>query len=187
MKARLCVVNVSPGQPPVFVLIGSSSCGKSTMAALLAGRLGWDSRRVMTCTPRPVSTRWPPRHRLCDQDRWPWPATVADLIGGCVDAGPPGLITCSALKKSSREVLRGERVVSSIWLAPVSRSRAGLAARHGHYMPASLLGSQFNALEPPTPEENSITVEIGASTRVETDAIMKRLGLLPTGSTQAGK
>jgi gluconokinase len=62
-----------------------------------------------------------------------------------------------------------------------------LAARHGHYMPASLLDSQFDALEPPTPDENSITVDIGASSLVESDEIMSRLGLVPKSSTQAGK
>jgi gluconokinase len=62
-----------------------------------------------------------------------------------------------------------------------------LAARHGHYMPASLLDSQFDALEPPTPEENAITVEIGASASVEADEIMDRLGMVPKASTQAGK
>jgi gluconokinase len=104
---------------------------------------------------------------LDDEDRWPWLAKVSEWIAEHTDAGRPGIITCSALKKSYRDVLRGERVVF-VYLAGTREQIARrLAARHGHYMPASLLDSQFDALEPPTPEENSITVDSAASSLLE--------------------
>ena len=180
MKARtVSMVNASPGQPPVLVLMGVSGCGKSTVAGLLAGLLEWDFEEGDDLHPAANVDKMASGHQLDDEDRWPWLAKVAEWIGEHADAGRAGIITCSALKKSYRDVLRGERVVF-VYLAGTREQIARrLAARHGHYMPASLLDSQFDALEPPTPEENSITVEIGASASVETDAIMSRLGLIP--------
>jgi gluconokinase len=180
------MVNASPGQPPVLVLMGVSGCGKSTVAGLLAGRLGWDFEEGDDLHPAANVDKMATGHPLDDEDRWPWLANVAEWIGEHTDAGRPGIVTCSALKKSYRDVLRGERVVF-VYLAGTREQIARrLAARHGHYMPASLLDSQFDALEPPTPEENSITVEVGASSSVESDEIMSRLGLIPKASTQAG-
>jgi gluconokinase len=154
---------------------------------LLAGRLGWDYEEGDDLHPAANVDKMASGHELDDEDRWPWLAKVAEWIGEHVDAGRPGIITCSALKKSYRDVLRGERVVF-VYLAGTREQIARrLAARHGHYMPASLLDSQCAALEPPTPEENSITVKIGASTSIETDAIMSRLGLISKASTQAGR
>ena len=72
------------------------------------------------------------------------------------------MITCSALKRDYRRRIVGERTgVSLIYLAG-SRQLIGarLAARSGHFMPASLLDSQFAALEPPGPDENPITVSV---------------------------
>jgi gluconokinase len=181
------MVNASPGQPPVLVLMGVSGCGKSTVAGLLAGRLGWDFEEGDDLHPAANVDKMASGHQLDDDDRWPWLAKVAEWIGEHTDAGRPGIITCSALKKSYRDVLRGERVVF-VYLAGTREQIARrLAARHGHYMPASLLDSQFDALEPPTPEEKSITVDIAASASVESDEIMSRLGLIPKASTQAGK
>ena len=182
----MSMVNASPGQPPVLVLMGVSGCGKSTVAGLLAGRLGWDFEEGDDLHPAANVDKMASGHPLDDEDRWPWLANVAEWIGEHTDAGRPGIVTCSALKKSYRDVLRGERVVF-VYLAGTREQIARrLATRHGHYMPASLLDSQFDALEPPAPEEDSITVEIGVSASVETDAIMSRLGLIPKASTQAG-
>jgi gluconokinase len=188
MKARtVSMVNASLGQPPVLVLMGVSGCGKSTVAGRLAGRLGWDFEEGDDLHPAANVDRMASGHQLDDEDRWPWLAKVAEWIGGQTDAERPGIITCSALKKSYRDALRSECVVF-VYLAGTREQIARrLAARHGHYMPASLLDSQFAALEPPTPDENSITVEVGSSPSVETDAIMSRLGLIPKAATQAGR
>jgi gluconokinase len=186
MKARtVSMVNASPGRQPVLVLMGVSGCGKSTVAGLLAGRLGWDFEEGDDLHPAANVAKMASGHQLDDEDRWPWLAKVAEWIGEHTDVGRPGIITCSALKRSYRDVLRG-RCVVFVYLAG-TREQIGrrLAARHGHYMPAALLDSQFDALEPPTPEESSITVEIGASASIETDAILSRLGLSPKASTQA--
>jgi gluconokinase len=180
------MIKASPGQPLVVVVMGVSGCGKSTVAGLLAGRLGWDFAEGDDLHPAANVAKMASGHQLDDEARWPWLAKVADWIREHTDVRRPGIITCSALKQSYRDLLRGERVVF-VYLAGTREQIAGrLAARHGHYMPASLLDSQFDALEAPTPEENSITVDIGASASVETDAIMTGLGLIPTGSTPEG-
>jgi gluconokinase len=180
------MIDASRGQRPVLVLMGVSGCGKSTVAGLLAGRLGWDFEEGDDLHPAANVDKMASGEPLDDEDRWPWLAKVAGWITVHTDAGRPGIITCSALKKGYRDVLRGEHVVF-VYLAGTREQIARrLAARHGHYMPESLLDSQFEALEPPTPEEISITVDIAASSSVESDEIMSRLGLIPKPTTQAG-
>jgi gluconokinase len=179
------LINAPPGQPPVLVLMGVSGCGKSTVAGLLAGRLGWDFEEGDDLHPPANIDKMASGHPLDDEDRWPWLAKVAQWIAEHTRAGRPGIITCSALKKSYRDVLRGEHVVF-VYLAGTREQIARrLAARHGHYMPESLLDSQFDALEPPTPEENSITIDIASSSADESDDLMSRLGLVPNASTEA--
>jgi gluconokinase len=181
------MVNASTGQLPVVVLMGVSGCGKSTVAGLLAGRLGWDFEEGDDLHPAANVAKMASGHQLEDADRWPWLAKVAEWIGEHTAVGRPGIITCSALKKSYRDVLRGDGVVFVYLAGSRELIARRLASRHGHYMPASLLDSQFDALEPPTSAENSITVDIGASASVETDAIMLRLGLIRTASAPQGE
>jgi gluconokinase len=179
------MTDTSPGQAPVLVLMGVSGCGKSTVAGLLAGRLGWDFEEGDDLHPQANLDKMASGQPLDDGDRWPWLARVAGWIREHTDAGRAGNITCSALKKSYRDVLRGDHVVF-VYLAGTREQIARrLAARHGHYMPASLLDSQFEALEPPTPDENSITVNIDATSSAEADEIMSRLGLVAEASTEA--
>jgi gluconokinase len=168
-------------QPPVLVLMGVSGSGKSTVGALLAGRLNWDFEEGDDLHPAANLEKMAAGHPLDDDDRWPWLARVAEWIVVHADAGRPGVITCSALKKRYRDVLRGERIVFVYLAGTREQIAARLAARHDHFMPTSLLDSQFEALEPPTPEENSISIDLAASASAEADEIMARLGLLQVG------
>ena len=135
--------------PPVLVLMGVSGCGKSTVAALLAGRLGWDFEEGDDLHPAANVAKMAAGHPLDDADRRPWLAAVAAWIRQHTDAGRPGIITCSALKKSYRDVLRGDRVMFVYLAGTREQIAARLAARHGHFMPPALLDSQFATLEPP--------------------------------------
>ena len=174
----------SPSLPPVLVLMGVSGCGKSTVAALLAGRLGWDFEEGDELHPPANIAKMAAGHPLDDEDRQPWLEQVAAWIRERTDAGRPGIITCSALKRSYRDVLRGDRV-EFVYLAGTREQIAKrLAARHGHFMPAALLDSQFAALEPPMPDENAITVDISASGSTQADQIIDRLRLRPSASVQ---
>jgi gluconokinase/shikimate kinase len=166
-----------PALPPVLVLMGVSGCGKSTVAALLAGRLSWDFEEGDELHPPANVAKMASGHPLNDDDRRPWLALIAAWIRERTDAGQPGIITCSALKRSYRDILRGDRVVF-VYLAGTRELIAKrLAARHGHFMPAALLDSQFADLEPPAPDENAVTVDISVGGSAEADEIIARLHL----------
>lgn len=165
-------------QQPVLVLMGVSGCGKSTVAGVLAGRLGWDLGEGDDMHPAANVAKMHAGHALTDTDRWPWLARIADWIREHVDAGRPALVTCSALKRSYRDVLRGEHVVF-VYLAGSREQIAGrLAMRHGHFMPPALLDSQFADLEPPDEDERAIRIDIGPSASVQADTIVERLELV---------
>ena len=175
-----------PGTSAVLVLMGVSGCGKSTVAALLAGRLGWDFEEGDDLHPPENIAKMAAGHALDDDDRRPWLARVAEWIRAHTDAARPGIVTCSALKKSYRDALRGDRVIF-VYLAGTREQIARrLAARHGHFMPQSLLDSQFVILEPPTPDENAITVDISSSSSTLADQIVERLGLGSARQPAAG-
>jgi gluconokinase len=172
--------------PPVLVLMGVSGCGKSTVAALLAGRLRWDFEEGDDLHPKANIEKMAAGHPLDDEDRKPWLANVATWIRQHIDAGQPGIITCSALKKSYRDVLRGDHVIF-VYLSG-TREQIGqrLAARHGHFMPAALLDSQFAILQPPTSDETAITVPISESASALAQEIVDQLQLAPSKTRDVG-
>ncbi len=86
-----------------------------------------------------------------------------------------GIVTCSALKRSYRDVLRGDGVVFVYLHGTREQIAARLAARHGHYMPAALLDSQFATLEPPGEDEHAWWIDIGPAPGVQADEIQRRL------------
>lgn len=163
----------------VLVLMGVSGCGKSTVGGVLAGRLGWDFGEGDDLHPPENVAKMAAGHPLTDDDRWPWLGRVAGWIRDHVDNDRPGIVTCSALKRSYRDVLRGEHVVFVYLRGTKEQIAARLTSRHGHYMPSSLLDSQFDALQPPGKDEQSITIDIGAAPGVQADRIVERLGLVP--------
>ena len=159
--------------------MGVSGCGKSTVAALLAGRLGWDFEEGDDLHPAANIAKMAAGHALDDDDRWPWLDLVAAWIHQHTDAGRPGIVTCSALKKSYRDVLRGDDVIFVYLAGTPELIMQRLAARHGHFMPPALLDSQFAALEPPTPDEHAITLDISASSPAVAEQIVDTLHLVP--------
>jgi gluconokinase len=162
---------------PVLVIMGVSGCGKSTVAGLLAGRLGWDLAEGDDMHPAANIAKMSAGKPLDDADRWPWLARVAEWINTHATEGRPGVVTCSALKRSYRDVLRGPNVVFVFLSGSRELIARRLAARHGHFMPPTLLDSQFAALEPPDPDEQAITTEITGSPAHEAGTILDRLGL----------
>lgn len=166
-------------QQPVLVLMGVSGCGKSTVGGILSGRLGWDLGEGDDLHPPENVAKMAAGHALTDEDRWPWLERVADWIRERTDAGRPGIITCSALKRSYRDVLRGDCVVFVYLRGTREQIGERLAKRHGHYMPASLLDSQFGTLEEPTEDERRLVIDIGPAAGVQADEIVERLGLTP--------
>ncbi len=167
----------SVDQRPILVIMGVTGSGKSTIAGLLAGRLGWDLAEGDDMHPAANVAKMSAGHPLDDSDRWPWLAKIAQWITQHAEAGKPGIITCSALKRSYRDVLRGDHVVFVYLAGTPDQLSARLVARHGHFMPPALLSSQLSTLQPPDPDERAITVDIGGSAEAEAEQIVTRLQL----------
>ena len=170
-------MSAESGSAPVLVLMGVSGSGKSTVAGILAGRLGWDFEEGDDLHPKENVAKMHAGIPLTDTDRWPWLDRIAEWIRAHTDAGRPGIVTCSALKRSYRDVLRGEAVVFVLLNGSHAEIAARLTARHGHFMPATLLDSQFQTLEDLGPDEQGIKVDVGSPPGVLADEIMGRLGL----------
>ncbi|GAB3795924.1 gluconokinase [Micromonospora zhanjiangensis] len=117
---------------------------------------------------------------LDDAQRWPWLRTLAGWMGDRHAEGVSTIVTCSALKRSYRDVLRqGPAEVEFLHLdgtAELIRER--LDRRVGHYMPASLLDSQRAILEPLEPDESGVVLEVAAAPDDLVAAAVRRLGLL---------
>jgi carbohydrate kinase (thermoresistant glucokinase family) len=167
-------------RPVALVLMGVSGCGKTTVAELIAARLGWPFEEGDALHPPENVAKMHAGHPLDDADRAPWLARVADWVDARLDAGQSGVITCSALKRKYRDLIdRRGRDVEFVYLHGSRELIASrLAARQGHFMPASLLDTQFATLEEPGPDEPAIRVEIGAAPEVIAAGIIDTLGLL---------
>jgi gluconokinase len=165
--------------------MGVSGSGKSTVAAILAGQLGWDLEEGDDLHPAANVAKMHAGTPLTDDDRWPWLDLVADWINEHTRAGLPGIITCSALKKIYRDRLRGDHVVFVHLSGDKSTIARRLNARLDHYMPPALLDSQIDTLEPPGPDENTLVVDLGRRPAEEAAEVIQRLGLVaePGSST----
>ncbi len=127
--------------------MGVSGCGKSTVGKLLADRLGWPFLDADEFHPPANVAKMAAGTPLTDEDRQPW----LELLNGKLRALPGAVLACSALKERYRRTLAANiadcRFVHLKGSAELIRAR--LAERKHRYMPASLLDSQFAALEPP--------------------------------------
>jgi gluconokinase len=165
--------------PAVLVLMGVSGCGKTTVAQILSAHLGWPYEEGDALHPAANVAKMAAGHPLDDADRAPWLAKVADWVDERLDAGESGVITCSSLKRSYRALIgrRGAGVEFVYLHGSRELIAARLADRHGHYMPASLLDSQFATLEEPGPDEPALRVEIGEPPEAIAHDIIQALGL----------
>jgi carbohydrate kinase (thermoresistant glucokinase family) len=94
--------------------------------------------------------------------RRPWLEAIAAVIAGWIAEGQPGVVTCSALKRACPQIIIGDNpTVRLVYLrASWEMILRRMTARHGHFMPVSLLDSQFRTLEEPAPEEHAIVISI---------------------------
>jgi carbohydrate kinase (thermoresistant glucokinase family) len=159
--------------------MGVSGSGKTTVAHTLAERLGWLFQEGDELHPQSNIEKMKGGHPLTDEDRRRWLAAVAEWVESRLDAGENGLITCSALKRSYRDVINRRRAgVVFVFLAGAKAMIAPrLTARQAHFMPSSLLDSQFADLEEPQPDEPHIRVGIGPAPDVIAERISRALGL----------
>lgn len=162
----------------VLLVMGVSGSGKTTIASLLAARLGWEFADADWFHPAANVEKMHAGHPLTDADRAPWLAAIAAWIDETRAKGGKAVVACSALKRAYRDVLIGARPdVGLVYLdGDHDLIAKRLTLRTGHFMPPALLDSQFAALEPPGPDEHPIAVPIEGHPREIVDAIVQRLG-----------
>jgi carbohydrate kinase (thermoresistant glucokinase family) len=152
-------------RPAAIIVMGVSGSGKSTIGALLAERLGWPFADADGFHPAANIAKMAAGQPLTDADRWPWLDAIAAHIEAARAAAQPVVVACSALRRTYRDRLRaGHKDLIFLHLA----GEAGLigdrqAARQGHFMPPSLMASQFATLEDPAGEADAVTVSVVAS------------------------
>jgi carbohydrate kinase (thermoresistant glucokinase family) len=163
--------------PHRVVVMGVSGCGKSTVAAALAQRI--HARYVEGDALHPTRNveKMAAGVALNDDDRAPWLLRIADELSQARQANQALVVTCSALKRKYRDVLRqGASDVRFVHLhGDVAVLEQRMQARQGHYMPASLLKSQLATLEPPGEDESPIVVDVAHATEAQVQSIVDRL------------
>jgi gluconokinase len=162
---------------PVLVVMGVSGSGKSTLASLLAQRLGWLLQEGDVLHPQANVDKMAAGHPLDDNDRWPWLRLVAAWIDERSAAGEPGIVTCSALKRAYRDMLRRDFVRFVHLTGDRRLLEQRLQHRDGHFMPASLLDSQLAALEVPGADENAIAIDIALAPEAQVDRVLAWLDI----------
>ena len=164
-------------RPVIVLLMGVSGSGKSTVAALLAGALGCQFQEGDDLHPRENVEKMRRGIPLTDADRLPWLRKIAEEIDSRRARGQCGVLTCSALKRSYRDIIIGDRhdVVLVYLKGSYDLIHRRMAARHEHYMPIALLDSQFATLEEPTPDEHPIIVDVGGKPAEIAQEIVRQL------------
>ncbi|MEH3077746.1 MAG: gluconokinase [Quadrisphaera sp.] len=163
----------------LLVVMGVSGSGKTTVAQLLAKDLGWTFAEADEFHPQANIDKMESGHPLTDDDRWPWLASIRDWASERSEAGEDAVVTCSALKRSYRDLLRGSRArVRFVHLdGPPELLAQRIGGRTGHFMPSSLLGSQLDTLEPLGDDEDGVVVSVDRSPQDCARAAARALGL----------
>jgi carbohydrate kinase (thermoresistant glucokinase family) len=169
--------NAAHNRSMILVVMGVSGSGKTTIARLLAERFNWEFQEGDALHPPENVEKMRHGTPLTDADRLPWLHLVARSIDEWRARGRSGVLTCSALKRSYRAIIIGQRPGVRLVYLKGSREliKARIEARHGHFMPASLLDSQFEALEEPGPEEHPVIADIDASPQQIVEDIARQL------------
>ncbi|MEN5081482.1 gluconokinase [Bosea sp. TWI1241] len=169
----------NPLPPAVIVVMGVASSGKTSLGERLAERLGWPFRDADSFHPPENVAKMSAGTPLTDVDRKPWLAAIAAWIDDLRASGRNGIVTCSALKKAYRDVILGDRPDVALVYLKGSRELIGarMAARQHHFMPPSLLDSQFATLEEPGPEENPLVVTVEATREAIVEQVVSELRL----------
>lgn len=149
-------------RPPVVVVMGVSGCGKSTVGQLLANALAAPYIEGDDLHSQENIERMRAGTPLNDAQRRDWLQSLAAHLAAAHGQGQPLVVSCSALKRVYRDLLRigapDLRLVHLHGTRDVLAARS--AQREGHYMPVSLLDSQIATLEPPGADENVLTFDV---------------------------
>lgn len=164
----------------IVVVMGVSGSGKTTLGQRLAERLGCIFIDADDHHPQENVAKMAAGVPLEDADRWPWLEQLNGLLRSQAAQAHSAVLACSALKQAYRARLcDGIGDCRLVYLqGSIAQLRARLAERQHRYMPASLLESQFAALEPPA---DAITVDVGAPPARCVASVLAALGLPQKG------
>lgn len=165
---------------PVVVVMGVSGSGKSTVGRALARRLEVPYAEADDFHPPANIAKMSAGHPLTDADRLPWLRAIANWIA---EHSTGGVVTCSALKRPYRDLLRS--APAEVCFLHLAGARdviaARLAGRTDHFMPPGLLDSQFADLEPLAPDEPGVVVDVTGSPEEIVDTACRRIQGQPLG------
>ncbi|MFD1986430.1 gluconokinase [Mesorhizobium newzealandense] len=151
----------APGSVPAIVVMGVAGCGKSAVGIALAAALGAVFIEGDKLHPPENVARMASGEPLTDKLREGWLDAIGERIAASVEQGQGVVAACSALKHSYRERLSGfcpEIVFLYLEIDPAT-AKWRVGSRKGHFMPASLVDSQFAILEPPAADERASTLD----------------------------
>ncbi|WP_045704752.1 gluconokinase [Streptomyces rubellomurinus] len=154
-----------PVAPLTVVVMGVSGVGKTTLARLLADRLDLPFAEADEFHPPANIAKMSAGIPLDDQDRAPWLRAIGAWLKARTEDGTGGVVTCSALKHGYRDILRA--AAPEAFFLHLSGGHDlvedRISHRTGHFMPASLLDSQYAALEPLGADERGAVLDVGPS------------------------
>jgi gluconokinase len=159
----------------ILVVGGVSGSGKTTVGALVAGRLGWRFADADNFHPDANVAKMRAGIPLTDADRLPWLRAVAAWMDDRIADGESAVVACSMLKRSYRDLLRDGRRDSVLMVfldVPREELERRLTSRHGHFFPERLLASQLSTLERPTPDEGVLTVPVTGDVDETADRVL---------------
>lgn len=161
----------------ILVLMGVCGCGKTTIGDALADSLGWPFYDADDFHPQANVVKMASGQALDDDDRWPWLDRIADELRRVLARGGHAVLACSALRQAYRERLQRAGDVRIVYLKGDAATIATrLAGRRHKYMPATLLPSQFAALEEPA---DALAVDIRQPIAAQVQCIRDGFGLVP--------
>jgi gluconokinase len=166
----------------ILIVAGVAGSGKTTIGALIAGRLRWQFADADTFHPEYNVAKMRSGLPLTDEDRLPWLRAIAEWVDARTAEGVSAVVACSALKRSYRDLLLSGRPAVRIVFLQVSHDvlLRRLTSRAGHFFPRQLLESQLAALEPPRPDEGVRVVPAEEDPMRTAGRVIALLGLRTT-------
>ena len=167
------------------IVMGVSGSGKTTVAKGIAERMGWEFAEGDDFHPRANVEKMAAGHPLTDEDRWPWLRAIGAWIDEREAEGTSAVLTCSALRRVYRDLLReGRPNVRFCHVdADADLIAERLSHRQGHYMPPSLLPSQLATLEPLQADEPGVLVSAKETPEDVVEQAIEVLGLEHEGAS----
>lgn len=172
-------------EPRVVIVMGVSGSGKTTIGRPVAEALGWDFAEGDSFHPPQNVAKMSSGTPLTDADRWPWLEQIVLWIDEHLRSGESGIVTCSALKRAYRDLLRKGHE-DAVFFLHLSGTREQIAARlqvrRGHFMPPGLLSSQLADLQPLQEDEHGAVVSLAGPVQ---DTVRAALAALRAGPDSA--